>query len=43
MKKKLVAIFVAFVLTISLAACGASEETTLTGMVGVQPECFVIL
>lgn len=33
MKKKLVAIFVAFVLTISLAACGAGEETTLTGMV----------
>ena len=33
MKKKLVAIFVAFVLTISLAACGAGKETTLTGMV----------
>ena len=33
MKKKLVAIFVAFVLTISLAACGADEETTLTGIV----------
>lgn len=33
MKKKLVAIFVAFVLTMSLAACGAGEETTLTGMV----------
>ena len=33
MKKKLVAIFVVFVLTISLAACGAGKETTLTGMV----------
>ena len=33
MKKKLVAIFVAFVLTISLAACGAGKETTLAGMV----------
>jgi len=33
MKKKLVAIFVAFVLTISLAACGAGKETPLTGMV----------
>ncbi len=33
MKKKLVAILVAFVMTISLAACGAGEETTLTGMV----------
>ena len=33
MKKKLVAIFVAFVLTISLAACGAGKETTLTGLV----------
>ena len=33
MKKKLVAIFVAFVLTISLASCGAGKETTLTGMV----------
>ena len=33
MKKKLVAIFVALVMTISLAACGAGEETTLTGMV----------
>ena len=33
MKKKLVAIFVAFMLTISLAACGAGKETTLTGMV----------
>ena len=33
MKKKLVAMIAAFVLTISLAACGADEETTLTGMV----------
>ena len=33
MKKKLMAIFVAFVMTISLAACGAGEETTLSGMV----------
>ncbi len=33
MKQKLVAILVAFVLTISLTACGAGEETTLTGMV----------
>ena len=33
MKKKLVAILVALVMTISLAACGAGEETTLTGMV----------
>ena len=33
MKKKLVAMIAAFVLTISLAACGAGEETTLTGMV----------
>lgn len=33
MKKKLVAILIAFVMTISLAACGAGEETTLTGMV----------
>ena len=33
MKKKLVAILVAFVMTISLAACGAGEETTLTGIV----------
>ena len=33
MKKKLVAIFVALVMAISLAACGAGEETTLTGMV----------
>ena len=27
------ALFVAFVLTLSLTACGAGEETTLTGMV----------
>ena len=33
MKKKLVAIFVALVMTIFLAACGAEEETTLTGRV----------
>ena len=33
MKKKLVAIVVAFVMAVSLAACGAGEETTLTGMV----------
>lgn len=33
MKKKLVAILVAFVMTTSLSACGAGEETTLTGMV----------
>ena len=33
MKKKLVAIFVALVMTKALAACGAGEETTLTGMV----------
>ena len=33
MKKKLVAIFVALVMTMALAACGAGEETTLTGMV----------
>ena len=33
MKQKMVAILAAFVMTISLAACGAGEETTLTGMV----------
>ena len=33
MIQKLVAILVAFVLTISLTACGAGKETTLTGMV----------
>ena len=33
MKQKLVAILVAFVMTISLAACSTGEETTLTGMV----------
>ena len=33
MKKKLVAIVVSFVIAVSLAACGAGEETTLTGMV----------
>ena len=33
MKKKLVAILIAFVMTVSLAACGAGEETTITGMV----------
>ena len=33
MKQKIVAILVAFVMAISLGACGAGEETTLTGMV----------
>ena len=33
MKKKLVAMLVAIVMIISLTACGAGEETTLTGMV----------
>ena len=33
MKQKMIAILVAFVMAISLAACGAGEETTLTGMV----------
>lgn len=33
MKKKLVAILAAFVMAISLVACGAGKETTLTGMV----------
>ena len=33
MKQKLVAILVVFVLALSLTACGAEEETTLTGMV----------
>ena len=33
MKQKMAAILVAFVMTISLAACDAGEETTLTGMV----------
>lgn len=33
MKKKLAAIFTALAMTISLAACGAEEETTLTGIV----------
>lgn len=33
MKKKLMAIFAALVMLFSLAACGAGEETTLTGMV----------
>ena len=33
MKMKFVAILVAFVLAISLAACGGGKETTLTGMV----------
>ena len=33
MKKKLVAIVVVFVMAASLSACGAGEETTLTGMV----------
>ena len=33
MKKKLVAIMAAFVVAVSLAACGAGEETTLAGMV----------
>ena len=33
MKQKLMAILVALVMTMCLAACGAGEETTLTGMV----------
>ena len=33
MKRRIAAILVAFVLTISLTACGSGEETTLTGMV----------
>ena len=33
MKQKLVAILLALVMTICLSACGAGEETTLTGMV----------
>lgn len=33
MKKKMMAIFAALVMLFSLAACGAGEETTLTGMV----------
>lgn len=33
MKQKLVAALAAFVLTITLSACGAGKETTLTGMV----------
>ena len=33
MKRKMMAILIAFVLAVSLAACGAGEETTLTGMV----------
>ncbi|MBR4290080.1 MAG: hypothetical protein IKT52_05500 [Oscillospiraceae bacterium] len=33
MKQKIVAILVAFVMAISLGACGAGEETTHTGMV----------
>ena len=33
MKQKLVAILVVFVMTLSMAACGAGEETTLIGMV----------
>ena len=33
MKQKMMAMLVAFVMAISLAACGAGEETTLTGMV----------
>ena len=33
MKKKLVAIVVALVMILSLVACGAGEETTVTGMV----------
>ena len=33
MKKKLTAILIVLVMTLSLAACGAGEETTLTGMV----------
>ena len=33
MKQKIIALFVIFMLTVSLAACGAGKETTLTGMV----------
>ena len=33
MKQKMMAILVVFVMAISLVACGAGEETTLTGMV----------
>ena len=33
MKRKCIAILMIFVLAVSLAACGAGEETTLTGMV----------
>ena len=33
MKEKLVAIVVVFIMAVSLAACSAGEETTLTGMV----------
>ena len=33
MKRKILAILVVFVMTLSLAACGEGEETTLTGMV----------
>ena len=33
MKRKFIAILMAFILAVSLAACGAEEETTLTGMV----------
>ena len=33
MKRKITAILIALVLTFALAACGAGEETTLTGMV----------
>lgn len=33
MKKKLVAILFAFVMVVSLSACGADEESTITGMV----------
>ena len=33
MKKKLVAILIACVMTLFLAACGAGEETTLPGIV----------
>ena len=33
MKRKFIAILMTFVLAVSLAACGAGEETTLSGMV----------
>ena len=33
MKQKFLAMFIAFAMILSLAACGAGEETTMTGMV----------